>query len=496
MVLTRRSFGSTVLAAAIPRARPNILFCIADDQSYPHASAYGVKSLNTPAFDRVAREGVRFHNAFVSAPSCCPSRSAVLTGQDFYRLRETSMNHTVWPQGLTVYPDLLAEAGYDCGFTGKGWGPGNWQGSGRKTTPSGPAFNRARLTPPATSVSNIDYAANFDEFLSRRAAGAPFCFWVGFQEPHRQYEAGAGRRSGKRLEDVVVPGFLPDAQEVRSDIADYAFETEWYDRQMLRILATLERRNELENTLIVMTADNGMPFPRAKANLYDYGTRMPLAIRWGARVKPARTVEDFVSFTDFAPTFLEAAGLPIPREMTGRSLMPILRSPRSGQIEAGRNSVVFGIERHFPGSRPEGAGYPSRAIRTRDYLYIRNLAPDRNPMGDRPGPAWPVDDPVGGYGDTDGGPSKTYLWQNRDKYPELFQLAFGKRQAEELYDVKADPANLRNLAGDPKLEETRKGLAARLHRYLERTADPRATGRADLLDGIMKRYPKLGANAS
>lgn len=492
--MTRRSFGSTVLAAAIPRARPNILFCIADDQSYPHASVYGVKFLNTPAFDRVAREGVLFHNAFVSAPSCCPSRSAVLTGQDFYRLRETAMNHTVWPQGLTAYPDLLAEAGYHCGFTGKGWGPGNWRTSGRKTTPCGPAFNRARLTPPAKSVSDTDYAANFDEFLSRRAAGAPFCFWVGFHEPHRQYEAGAARRSGKRLEDVVAPGFLPDVAEVRSDIADYAFETEWYDRQMLRILGTLERRNELENTLIVMTADNGMPFPRAKANLYDYGTRMPLAVRWGARVRPGRTVQDFVSFADFAPTFLEAAGLPIPREMTGRSLAPILTDARSGQIEAGRDSVVFGIERHFPGSRPEGAGYPSRAIRTRDYLYIRNLAPDRNPAGDRPGPVWPSDDPVGGYGDTDGGPSKTYLWQNRDKYPELFQLAFGKRPAEELYDVKADPANLRNLAGDPKLKEIRTGLAAKLDRHLATTADPRATGRADLLDGIMKRYPKLGAN--
>ena len=404
------------------------------------------------------------------------------------------MNHVVWPSGLAVYPDMLAAAKYDIGYTGKGWGPGIWNRSGRTTPPCGPEFNKARLVLPTKNTSNIDYAANFDEFLSQRAAGAPFCFWVGFLEPHREYEAGSGRRHGKRLEDVTVPAFLPDVEDVRNDIADYAFETEWYDRQMLKILQSLERRGELDNTIIVMTADNGMPFPRAKGNVYDYGTRMPLAVRWGAKCKPGRTVQDFVSFTDFAPTFLEAAGLPIPRDMTGRSLMPILTSPRSGQIEPARDSAVFGIERHFPGSRPGGDGYPSRAIRTKDYLYIRNLTPERNPVGDHPGAAWPEDDPVGGYGDTDGGPSKTYLWKNRDQHSKLFQLAFGKRPAEELYDVKSDPANLRNRAGDPKLAAVRKALAAKLDGHLKRTADPRATGKAELLDGIMKRYPKLGAN--
>jgi len=493
-MMTRRAFASSALAATIPATRPNILFCIADDQSYPHASAYGSKFVRTPAFDRVAREGALFHNAFVSTPSCCPSRSSVLTGQDFYRLRETSMNHTVWPQGLTVYPDMLAAAGYHTGFTGKGWGPGNWKVSGRSTTPCGPAFNQAKLTPPTKNISDIDYASNFDQFLSRRAERAQFCFWVGFNEPHREYEAGSGRRNGKRLQDVTVPGFLPDVEEVRNDIADYAFETEWYDRQMLQMLQSLERRKELDNTIIVMTADNGMPFPRAKGTLYDYGTRMPLAIRWGARCKPGRAIEDFVSFPDFAPTFLEAAGLPVPREMTGLSLMPILTSPRSGQIETARDSAVFGIERHFPGSRPDGAGYPSRAIRTKDHLYIRNHAPDRNPAGDNPGPVWPADDPVGGFGDTDGGTSKTYLWQNREKHAELFQLAFGKRPAQELYEVKADPANVRNRAGDPRLVEIQKTLAARLEGHLTRTSDPRATGNADQLDGIMRRYPRLGAN--
>ena len=404
------------------------------------------------------------------------------------------MNHTVWPKGLIGYPDLLAEAGYQTGFTGKGWGPGNWQVSGRRIPPSGPAYNSRKIRPPAAFMSDIDYAGNFEEFLSQRAAGMPFCFWVGFQEPHREYEAGAARRSGKRIDGIDVPAFLPDVAEVRGDIADYGFEIEWYDRQMTRILDTLERRGELENTIIVMTADNGMPFPRAKGNLYDFGTRMPLAIRWGAGCPKGRTVEDFVSFTDFAPTFLEAAGVAVPRQMTGRSLMRVLRSSRSGRVDESRDQAVFGIERHFPGSRPGGAGYPSRAIRTAEYLYIRNLAPERNPVGDNPGPVWPPDDPTGGFGDTDGGPSKTYLWKNRAAHPELFERAFGKRPVEELYAVRSDPANLKNLAADAKFAAVKKQLAAKLDAHLARTGDPRATGRADELDAIMRRYAVLGAN--
>lgn len=488
--------GAWLLGAGCARQarRPNILFCVSDDQSYPHAGVYGSAFVRTPAFDRVAREGVLFHNTFVSAPSCCPSRGSVLTGQDFYRLREASMNHTVWPGGVEVYPDMLAAAGHHTGYTGKGWGPGNWRVSGREYNPAGREFNQLKLDPPGEHISNIDYAANFEAFLRGRAENAPFCFWAGFLEPHRQYEDGIGVRHGKTLDEIQVPGFFPDAKEVRGDIADYAFEIEWYDRQLVRMLKTLEELGQLDNTMIVVTADNGMPFPRAKATLYDYGARMPLAIRWGAKVKPGREVTDFVSFTDFAPTFLEAAGLPVPASMTGRSLMPVLLSEKSGQVDPARDSAVYGIERHFPGSRREGAGYPMRAIRTKDYLYIRNLTPDHSPVGDHPGPVWPEDDPVGGFGDTDGGPTKTYMWEHRQEYPELFRLAFEKRPAEELYAANDDPYNMKNLAAEPAYAGTKETLAKRLQEHLVRTEDPRATGKGDLLDEIMKNYPVTGSN--
>ena len=490
----RRRFLQTLAAPAILRPaaarRPNILFCISDDQSWPHASAYGAGFVKTPGFDRVAGEGVLFRNAFVASPWCCPSRGSILSGQDFYRLGAASMNHTEWPGGIPIYTDLLAEAGYHVGSTGKGWGPGNWRNSGRKFNPAGPDYNRVKLTPPGRYVSPLDYAANFEAFLDERPKNAPFCFWAGFIEPHREFDEGIGERHGIRPEAVSVPAFLPDSEEVRRDLADYAFEIQWFDRHLERMLRTLEKRGELQNTIVVVTADNGMAFPRAKANLYDYGTRMPLALRWGERVKGGRAIEDLVSLIDLAPTFLEAAGVRVPEGVTGRSLLPRLdgRSP-------GRTEVVYGLERHFPGSRPNGAGYPCRAIRTSDYLYIRNLTPEANPCGDHPGPAWPEDDPVGGYGDTDGGLSKTYLWRNREKLPELFRLAFGQRPAEELYAVREDPFNMRNLAGKREYEKIRKELAARLNAYLKRTADPRALGRGEELDAVMRRFPGLPPGA-
>ena len=493
-----RQSGLALAAAALPAqrpSRPNVLFCISDDQSYPHASAYGAKWIRTPAFDRIASEGALFRNGFVSTPSCGPSRGSVLSGQDFDRLREASMNHTVWPpeNDLALYTDLLEDAGYHVGYTGKAWAPGNFKAA-RDHNPAGPAYNEARAKPPGEGISDIDYAANFEAFLGGREDGQPFCFWAGFIEPHRVFEDGIGVRHGKTLDPVDPPGFLPDVKEVRSDLTDYAFEIEHFDAHLGRMLDLLERRGELDNTIVVCTADNGMAFPRAKATVYDYGAHVPLAMRWGAHVKPGRVIDDFVSFPDFAPTFLEAAGVPVPRQMTGRSLLPVLQAEPSGQIDPDRNAAVFGIERHFPGSRPDGAGYPMRGIRTRDYLYVRNLESEKSPVGDHPGAVWPDDDPTGGFGDTDGSPSKTYLWEHRREYSTLAQAAFDKRPAEELYAIEGDPFNQNNLAGDPAYAEIKALLGRKLDAHLRRTQDPRAFGQGELFDRIMRRYPVLGSN--
>ena len=499
--LNRRQFmhlaGAAAVAVSQPIAsgkakksarRPNILFCISDDQSWLHCSAYGSGMVNTPNFDRVAREGVLFRNAFVSVPSCNPSRSSVLTGMPFYRLKEASMNHTPWARGLKVYTDILGAAGYHVGFTGKGCGPTDWKVVGRSSNPAGAEYNRHFHRSGSKGIANTDYARNFEDFLDKRPQGSPFCFWYGGRDPHRVFKKGIGLREGKKLSDAKVPAFYPDSPEIRGDLLDYAVHIEWFDHHLGLMLEKLEAIGELDNTLVVVTSDNGMPFPRCKATCYEWGIHMPLAVQWGGRIKPKRIVDDFVSFTDFAPTFLDAAGISVPKNMTSQSLLPVLQSGRSGQVDAGRDHVVVGVERHFPGGRKGGWGYPIRAIRTGQYLYIHNLAPDRWPVGDLVGPVWPDDDPTGGLGDCDGSPTKTYLCNHREDQAYYYDLAFGKRPAEELYDVTRDPYQLHNLADQSRYAKIKADLAARLEKDLLDAKDPRSIGRGHELDELARKY--------
>jgi uncharacterized sulfatase len=454
------SLCALTLAARAADSRPNVLLCIADDASWHHFGANGDKSCRTPTFDRVAREGVNFTRAFCSSPSCTPSRGALLTGQDFWRLEDGANLWSRWPNKFAVYPDLLAKAGYHVGLKGKGWGPGDFKFGGREHNPAGPAYS--------------DFAA----FLKSVPPGKPFCFWFGSQDPHRPYERGAGVKSGHRIEDVQVPPFLPDTPAVRSDILDYIFEIERFDRGVGAMLKLLEHAGQLDNTLVVVTSDNGFPFPRGKATCYDAGTRMPLAVRWPARVTGGRVVEDFVSLTDLAPTFLEAAGItPLP-EMTGHSLVTLLTSGKSGQVEPARDKIFFGRERHA-NVRAGNLGYPIRAIRTAEFLYLRNFEPDRWPAGDPPL-----------YGDVDehlsidGSPSKQAVVEHGEKpdVKQLFELGFGKRPAEELYDLNKDPWQTTNVAADPRYSERKAKLRTELDRYLAETKDPRAAGRGAEFD--------------
>jgi len=442
------------------RRRPNILFCIADDWVWPHASIAGAKVIKTPTFDRVAREGVMFENAFVSAPSCTPSRGAIVTGQWHWRLEHGGNLWSSLPAKFTVYPDLLEGAGYHVGFTRKGWGPGRDAPGGRKRNPAGPRFK------------------DFGKFLEGRPEGAPFCFWFGSYDPHRGYKWQSGIESGMKPEDVEVPAPLADSEQVRTDICDYYFEVQRFDREVGELLKVVERMGELDNTLVVMTGDNGMPFPRCKSNLYDLGTNVPLAVRWPSRAAGGRVVEDFISLSDLAPTFLEAAGLKATKEMTGRSFLDILSSGKSGRVDPKRDRIFTGMERHTR-RRAGGVGYPMRALRTHDYLYIRNFKPDR----------WPAGDPER-YGDIDGSPTKSYMMEHRNdaKVKRLFELAFGKRPAEELYDLRKDPGQLDNVAGKAEYAAVRKRLGNELTAELKATGDPRVLGKGDVFD----EYPYYG----
>lgn len=445
--------------------RPNILLAIADDWSWPHAGAYGDPTVKTPVFDRIAREGALFTRAFAAAPSCTPSRAALLTGRYPHQVEEGGVLHGFLPAKFPVYTDLLEQAGYYAGYTRKGWGPGRFEPGGRTRNPAGQQFG------------------DFETFLRGRPAGRPFVFWFGSQDPHRPYEEGSGAASGIDLASIRVPAFLPDTPEVRRDLADYFFEVQRFDRELGEILERLRTIGELDNTLVVITADNGMPFPRAKANVYDGGARVPFAMRWPGRAKGGTVADAFINLSDLAPTFLEAAGLTPPGAMSARSVLALA----AGGKQTGRDHVFIERERHAH-VRSGNLSYPVRAVRTDDWLYIRNVRPDR----------WPAGDPemvfsVGPYGDIDGGMSKTLLLGRRNDpaIARFFGLATAKRPAEELYDLRADPGQLNNVANDPKRSAIKAQLRRTLDEWMRTTGDPRATTDDDRWD----RYPYYGQPA-
>ncbi len=469
--LAASSKGSKAVYQAA--GRPNILFCMSDDQSWVHTSIGGDPVVKTPHFDRIAREGILFTNSFTACPSCSPSRASILTGQNFWRLEEGGLLFGRLKKKFPIYTRLLRDAGYVVGQTGKGYGPANQSFDITWKNPCGTPWNKLTDGKPPAGVADIDYAAGFAGFMNSRDKSKPFCFWYGGHEPHRAYGYGNGVKSGMALERVKVPPFLPDVREVRNDICDYLFEIQWFDQHLGRMLNTLEEHGELDNTLIVVTSDNGMPFPHAKATIYNYGVHMPLAIRWGNGInRPGRVIDDFVNHIDFAPTFLEAAGLEVPAEMTGRSLMNLFKSDKSGFVDPARTMTVTGLERHV-WSRPDGKTYPRRAIHTRDFAYIRNYEPDRWPMG---GPDFETSQ--GTYGDIDAGPTKSYMMAHKDdeEVRDLFDKSFGKLPAEELYAVDSDPGQMNNLAASPEYAEVKQRLRKRMEDYQKRTGDPRVHG--------------------
>lgn len=458
---------------------PNFLFAISDDQSFPHAGAYGCTWIKTPAFDRVAREGILFNRAYTPNAKCAPSRACILTGRNSWQLEEAANHVPYFPEKFKTFAEVLIEHGYMVGRTGKGWAPGIAEKGGQPRELIGPNFSEHKLTPPAKYISNNDYARNFRAFLDSREEQEPFFFWYGATEPHRAYEFGAGiNKGGKQLSDIdEVPPFWPDIDSVRTDMLDYAFEIEHFDRHLQQMLTMLEEEGLLENTVVIVTADNGMPFPRVKGQMYERDSHLPLAIMWPEGIqKPGRRINDFVNFIDLAPTFLELAGIS-PAEsgmqsITGQSLTDIFFSEKEDVVNPERDHVLIGKERHDVG-RPNDQGYPVRGIIKGDFLYTENFKPDR----------WPAGNPETGYLNCDGSPTKTVLLDRRfTAGHDLWRLSFGKRPPEELYNVAEDPYCIKNLADEPSMAEQKTALKELLYAELRAQGDPRILGNGDIFD--------------
>lgn len=467
------------------RSHPNILFCLADDAGM-HMGAYGCAWVKTPAFDRIAREGLLFERAYTPNAKCAPSRAAILTGRNSWQLEEGCHHNGSFPQKFVTVWEALKTAGYFTGHTKKGWGPGNpGEVDGKPRELTGKAWSDHTLTPPTPDISDCDYAANFAAFLNARPENAPFCFWYGSVEPHRDYTYGTGASlGGKSISDIPkVPGIWPDNEIVRNDLLDYGFEIEHFDRHLGLMLADLERRGLLENTLVVVTSDNGMPFPRIKGQEYETSNHLPLAMMWAAGIKdPGRQVPGYVSFIDFAPTFLDIAGVDPSslgmHPITGRSLTDVF----SGNPSIARDFVLIGKERHDPG-RPENQSYPIRGIVEDGWLYLRNFFPER----------WPACNPETGYMECDGSPTKTEVLKTRyiPDQKHFWELCFGRRGAEELYHVESDPDCLDNRISDPSQAERVLNLRTKMEAELTSQQDPRILGSGDIFDGYPWCHPWL-----
>ena len=462
---------------------PNILFAIADDWGF-HASIYGTPWIKTPHFDRVAKEGILFENVYTPNAKCAPSRACIITGRNSWQLKEAANHVCYFPQEFKSYPEVLMENGWHVGYVQKGWGPGIANDKhAKKRLLTGVAYNKQKCKPPAKGISGNDYAANFEDFLDDNKEGKPWCFWYGSVEPHRGYEYESGvKKGGKRLEDIDhVPGYWPDTPLVRNDMLDYAYEVEYFDQHLGRMLKTLEERNLLENTLVIVTSDHGMPFPRCKGGAYYDSNHVPFAAMWKKGiVKPGRKTAAFVSFVDLAPTFIELAGLSWKTtgmsSTPGKSLTEFFYTDTPLDVKSHRDHVLIGMERHDIG-RPNDWGYPIRGIITKDHLLLKNYKPSR----------WPACNPETGYLNVDASPTKTLILEKRRSQgnESTWDLCFGKRPMFELYDLSKDPHCVANLAEQQELQKTRSMLLQQMESILLKQGDPRMLGKGDIFDNYL-----------
>jgi len=508
--------------------RPNILFFFADDWGR-YASIYSdpeTPSLNdvikTPNIDRIAREGVLFRNAFVPVASCGPCRASLATGRYFWNCGSGAfLNGKVsnWKgrenpfSAMPKFVDLLAEDGY-------------YVRKSLKTfafTPS-PQGLQARQVPKieyqryglyvGTASDEAETRKRRDQVLDhprremqRVLAGPqknePFFFVYGSINAHRPYVADSGKElwnlDPDRLKGLI-PKFLPDVDDIRRDFSDYLGEIEALDAMLGVMLAELEASGQLDNTIIILSGDHGIPgVPRGKTNCYDLAIRAPLMIRYPKLIAPERTVDDFVSVMDIGPTLLDLAGVDVPQSMDGQSFKKQLIDPRSGWIDQDRSEVIVGRELHFPTAREGNLPYPMRAIRTPDFLYIRNFKPQRWPMGDPRGlegktpPTYEQLHQSTSVTMSDLDASLTKAWlithRNEPDVRPLFNLTLNLRPEQELYDLRVDPDQQDNLIHDENYAAKRLELSERLMSVLEETADPRLDDAFDQPPYVANQQP-------
>ncbi len=443
-MLTRRLLMQSAPAAfAQGTPPPNIVFLISDDHSFQDLGAYGNRAVTSPHLDRMAREGMRFTHAFVSSSQCSPNRASIFTGCTPHTVGMSRL-HAPLPDWEPTVIDMLKERGYFTGIFRK-----HHQGAG---------FQK-RLD------FYGDAKAPFSKFFDALPAKKPFFLQLGFTDPHRPYRAGAFTPPHDPAQ-VTVPPYLPDTREVRQDLAHYYDFIARMDAECGQLFDLLRTRGLAENTVVFMAGDNGMPFPRAKGTCYDAGLRTPLLAWWPGKIQAGAVNSDLISHVDFAPTWLELAGLKKTAKMQGQSFLPALL----GRPYEAR-TAVFG-ERNWHDNFD-----PVRSVRTRTHKLIVNAAPHfpyRPPSDLAQSPSWE---------------QMTKLVKSGGLTEEQRLIFTPTRAAIELYDLERDPNEFNNLADDPALRTVKAALMDRLADWMQSTADylPPASSKYDSMKG--RKWP-------
>jgi arylsulfatase A-like enzyme len=450
--MTRRQVSATLVTGFLRSAqqdRPNLLMILSDDHAAEFLGASGNPVIRTPNLDRFASQGMRLTRMFTAAPQCVPSRAALLTGRSPVATRMGRFTSPL-PADVRTFAEDLRDAGY---FTGVCRRQHHLDGAGGGQV-SGPIYRKHGL---ATFQRRMDYVdisppgqtvARVNEFFDRKPAAKPFFLWVNFNDPHHPWDQNAIPAPHDRRA-IPVPAYLPDLPGVREDLGRYYDEIARMDGEFQSVLDILERRGFAANTLVLFMGDNGFPFPHGKGSLYDPGLNVPCLARWPGRIRPGSVSNTPLSGEDVGPTFLEAAGLSVPKVMSGQSFLNLLR----GQAGPRREHVFAARLTH--GSRPFTESVTthtfdlSRMVRSDRYKLIYNCTPQMR------------------YSPVDSYTERSWLEMTDEHYwgrldPKFDRAYFGPRQVLELYDLESDPVEMSNLAGRAELASVQRKLTEAL----------------------------------
>ena len=440
---------TATLAAAEPKL--NVLLILSDDHSYPHVGCYGNTDIKTPNLDRFAAEGMRFDRAYVTTPQCVPSRASIFTGRSAVAINMTRFSAAL-PRDVKTYPEALRVAGWFTGVAGRTYhmdGAGNSAESREIIAKYKLASFPDRFDFVKTAGANDVSLAQFREFLDAKPAEKPFFLQLCSSDPHRPLStSGAEKHDPAKIK---LPAHYPDTPAVRADFARYYDEIAHFDIFFGEVLADLEKRGLAANTIVAFMADNGCSQFRGKGTLFEFGIRVPLLVRWPGKVKPGSSSGELISGEDIAPTFLEAAGVAVPPEMTGKSFVKLLR----GEPFEARQFVFAQRGAHGSSLPGNSAGFDlGRVVVTKTHKLIYNA------LGELP--YWPVDF----AGDA--------FWKELvaaheagTLEPKIDALYFApKRPMFELYDLEKDPSEFNNLAGEMEATSHEKELKAAMQEWM------------------------------